>query len=280
MPGGAMAGRRREAVSGKPRRGGPGRRPVRRLVRRALLVLAGLGIVSGAVLGGEYRYTRGRDYLDAASAPPVRGTFGTDRSGAGRPLRLVMAGDSTGAGLGASTTATTVGGVVAAGLAERTGRQVVLESVAASGAVSADMPGQAARALALRPDLVLMLVGANDTTHLTRLGTVRDELGEAVLALRTAGVEVVVGTCPDMGARNFPQPLRALTAFRGRQVAGAQREAVTEAGGVPVPLAKLVGPAFRADPATSSADLFHPSDRGYALWAGALLPAVVAAASP
>jgi lysophospholipase L1-like esterase len=266
---------RRDGLNGKRRR-----RHRRRPVWRALLALAVLALVAGAVLGGEFWYTRGRDYLDAGSAPPVRGTFGSDRSGTGRPLRLVVAGDSTGAGLGATTTATTVGGAVAAGLAERTGRQVVLGSVAVSGARAADMPGQAAGALALRPDVILMLVGGNDTTHLTRLGAVRDDLGQAVMAIRTAGVQVVVGTCPDMGARSFPQPLRALSAFRGRQVASAQREAVTAAGGVAVSLAELVGPAFRADPATSSSDLFHPSDRGYALWAGALLPAVVAAVPP
>ena len=262
---------------GRRRRGGWAGRPKRRW-RRALVrlgaLVAGLGVVAVAVLGVEFRIARGRHYIDAASAPPVKGVFGS-----GAPLRLVVAGDSIAAGLGASSSATTVGGAVAAGLAERTGRQVVLESVATSGARAGDMPGQAARALALRPDLVLMLVGGNDTTHLTRLGTVRDQLGEAVLSLRAAGVEVVVGTCPDMGSRALGQPLRLVSAWRGRQVATAEDEAVAQAGGVPVPLGKLVGRAFREDPATSSSDRFHPSDKGYALWAGALLPAVVAAAS-
>jgi lysophospholipase L1-like esterase len=254
----------------------------RRVVGRTLLALAGLVIVSGAVLGGEFWYTRGRDYLDTADAPPVRGTFGGGtgtRNGTGRPLRLVVMGDSTGAGVGASTTATTAGGAVAGGLAKRTGRQVVLESVAVSGARAADMPGQAAKALALDPDVALMLVGANDATHLTKLDEVREDVGAAVAALRKAGVGVVVGTCPDMGARNIPQPLRAISAFRGRQVGSAERVAVTEAGGVPVNLEELVGPAFRADPSTAASDLFHPSDRGYALWSEALLPAVVDAAS-
>ena len=35
--------------------------------------------------------------------------------------------------------------------------------------------------------------------------------------------------------------------------------------------------AFRADPTCLSFDLFHPSARGYAVWADALLPAVRAA---
>jgi lysophospholipase L1-like esterase len=39
----------------------------------------------------------------------------------------------------------------------------------------------------------------------------------------------------------------------------------------------LTGPAFRADPTALSTDQFHPSPRGYVLWADALLPAVRAA---
>src|SRR5687767_10708862 len=103
---------------------------VGRVLRRALLALTGLCVLTAAVLGGEYWYTRGRVYLDGDSAPPARGIFGN--GGSGEPLRLVMAGDSSGLGVGASSTATTPGGAVAAGLAERTGRQVVLESVAVS----------------------------------------------------------------------------------------------------------------------------------------------------
>src|SRR5438876_109043 len=70
-------------------------------------------------------------------------------------------------------------------------------------------------------------------------------LGGAVRRLRDAGIAVVVGTCPDLGAvRAFAPPLRQLAGVLGRRVARAQADAVREAGGVPVDLAERAGPVF------------------------------------
>jgi hypothetical protein len=100
-----------------------------------------------------------------------------------------------------------------------------------------------------------------------------------VLRLTSAGVAVVVGTCPDLGGgRAFPRPLREVTAWRGRAVADVSTRAVRGAGGIAVDLARRTGPAFRADPSTLSSDLWHPSDKGYALWADAILPDLLQAA--
>jgi lysophospholipase L1-like esterase len=77
----------------------------------------------------------------------------------------------------------------------------------------------------------------------------------------------------------FAQPLRSVVAWRGRRVAAASAEATRAAGGVPVDLAELVGPVFRADRAAYCEDGFHPSADGYRLIAEALLPAVDDAAS-
>jgi lysophospholipase L1-like esterase len=58
-------------------------------------------------------------------------------------------------------------------------------------------------------------------------------------------------------------------------VADAQTEAVTEAGGTAVDLARETGPAFADDPDRYYAvDEFHPGAAGYDLWASALTPAV------
>ena len=126
----------------------------------------------------------------------------------------------------------------------------------------------------------VLLVGANDATHATGLDSVRRDLETAVRRLRTSGRQVVVGTCPDLGAaRALPRPLREVVAWRGRAVAEAEEEGVSAAGAVAVDLAALTGPAFRADPATLSSDRYHPSDAGYRLWAAALAPEVQAAVS-
>jgi lysophospholipase L1-like esterase len=185
----------------------------------------------------------------------------------------VVLGDSSAAGVGATATASTVGGRLAEALAAD-GARVSLSSTARYGARAADLAGQV-DSVRPGPGLAVVLVGANDVNHGTGLGAVRRDLAAAVRRLTGAGLRVVVGTCPDLGgARAYPQPLRDLVAWRGRAVARAERRAVLEAGGAPVDLARLTGPAFRADPRTLSADRFHPSDRGYALWAAALAPAV------
>ncbi len=252
----------------------------RRAGRRAATALATSALAAVLLLGAEAGYVAGRSYLPAGSAPPPTGAFGTEAgAGAGRPLRLLLVGDSTAAGVGASSTATSVGGRLAAALAAG-GRRVELSSVAVSGSRAADLRGQLTRALhGAAPDVAVVLIGANDATHLSRLGTVRRDLTDAVRRLRGAGVRVVVGSCPDLGAaRAFPQPLRLVAAWRGRGVAAAEDAAAATAGARVVDLGRATGPAFRADPRTLSRDRFHPSDRGYRLWAQALAPAVLAAA--
>ncbi|MER6595994.1 SGNH/GDSL hydrolase family protein, partial [Micromonospora purpureochromogenes] len=98
--------------------------------------------------------------------------------------------------------------------------------------------------------------------------------------LRDARVEVVVGTCPDLGAvRAVAQPLRQVLGWSGRRTARAQTTAVLDAGGSVVDLGAETGPVFRADAGTFCPDGFHPSADGYRVWAHALLPAVAAAAT-
>jgi lysophospholipase L1-like esterase len=233
-----------------------------------------------ALLGGEAVWTATRDFLPASSAPSMTGVFGPRLPGR-PPLRVTVLGDSTAAGVGASATRTTVGGRLAAQLAHDLTRRVELTSVAVSGARARDLPAQVDRALAgRRPDVAVILVGANDTTHLTPDSDVQEQVGATVRRLVAAGSRVVVGTCPDMGAaRVFPPPLRQLAGWRARAVAATQAEAVRASGGTPVDLARLTGPVFRADPRTFSSDRYHPSDRGYEIWAAAMLPAVLEAAS-
>jgi lysophospholipase L1-like esterase len=152
--------------------------------------------------------------------------------------------------------------------------------VAVSGSQSEHLRTQVARALlGTRPDVALILIGANDATGLRRPRDAAAHLAAAVRRLRDAGVTVVVGTCPDLGAvRAFAPPLRQFVGYLGRRVARAQAEAVITAGGVPVDLAERAGPVFRADAGTLCHDGYHPSADGYRVWAHALFPAVAEAA--
>ncbi len=237
-------------------------------------VLASAVVGIGVVTAELWAATR-RHYLPASSAAPVEGEYGDP---GGMPLRLVMLGDSTGAGVGVTRTEDTVGAALARRLGQL-GRRVRLSGMAIAGSGTGDLGPQVSRALLGRPNVAVVLVGTTDATRGTSLTAVRRNLADAVQRLRAVGVRVVVGTCPDLGAaRAFAQPLRTIVAMRGRQVAQAEAEAVREAGGVAVDLAATVGPVFRADPGTLSEDGFHPSADGHRLLAEALLPAVSEAA--
>jgi len=127
--------------------------------------------------------------------------------------------------------------------------------------------------------VAVVLIGAHDATSMRAPEEAAAQLGQAVRRLRDAGVQVVVGTCPDLGAiRSIAPPLRQVAGMLGRRMAKAQATAVQEAGGVVVDLGVETGAVFRADAGTLCYDGFHPSADGYRVWAHALYPAVAKAA--
>jgi lysophospholipase L1-like esterase len=239
------------------------------------------GTVGGAVLvAGEAVVARVRRYAKPDLRLAMRTSIGVPGA---PPLRLVLLGDSAALGVGVDRVADTVGGHLAellSGNPTTGGRRIELSSVAVAGSRGGDLATQVARALlGDRPDVAVILIGTNDATGLRRPSDAAAYLGAAVRRLRGAGVSVVVGTCPDLGAaRAFAPPLRQMLGFLGRRVARAQTDAVREAGGVPVDLAERAGPVFRADAGTLCPDGLHPSADGYRVWAHALFPAVAEAA--
>jgi len=246
---------------------------VPRALRRTLVTGAALGAVACAdLLVLQAVLAVRREYVSADSAPPVSGDFGDP---ADPTVRVAILGDSTAAGVGVEDTVHTVGGRLASLLAAEH-LHIRLSGAAISGSRAGDLGPQVSRALLNDPHVAVVLIGSNDATHATPLARVRSSLVDAVRRCRTAGVAVVLGTCPDLGAtRAVARPLRDVLAYYGRRVATTQADAGRWAGALVVDLAARTGPSFRADPqATLCADGFHPSAAGYDLWARALLPAV------
>ncbi|MGF1664303.1 MAG: SGNH/GDSL hydrolase family protein [Kineosporiaceae bacterium] len=202
-------------------------------------------------------------------------------AGVGEPLCLVMLGDSTAAGQGAESAATTPGALLAQGLADLSGRAVDLHVAAVPGSVSEDLAAQVAalESAGLHPDGACIVVGANDITRRVRAEVSVRALSDAVTRLRALGAEVVVGTCPDLGTvRQVAQPLRTLARRWSRQLAAAQAIAVVMAGGRVVSIGDLMGPLFEAEPEVMfSADGFHPSSLAYERSTERLLPSLAAA---
>lgn len=198
----------------------------------------------------------------------------------GDRIELLLLGDSIAAGLGAESPRATLGAHLAERLAKKTRRAVRLHTAAIVGAETSMLRAQlAGLPTGYRPHVAVVVVGGNDVTHRIRVSSSVSHLTEVVEALQAGGCEVVVGTCPDLSALpSVPQPLRALAGRSSRQLAEAQRAAVTEKGARAVALAQVAGPFFLAQPDEMFAiDRFHPSGAGYRRTAKALLPSVLMA---
>lgn len=214
-----------------------------------------------------------------ASAPPPDPTGWYGRGRPGPAVKIALLGDSSAAGYGVGRVEETPGALLAAGVAEYADRRVHLRDVAVVGARTADLDAQIDAVLPTAPDVAVILIGANDVTHVTPPAVSVRHLAEAVRRLRDAGIAVVVGTCPDLGTiKPIAPPLKQVARAWSRRLAAGQTIAVLEEGGRTVSLASILGPEFAATPALLfGPDQFHPSAEGYRRLASVLLPSTLAA---
>ncbi|GAB2597878.1 SGNH/GDSL hydrolase family protein [Streptomyces capparidis] len=260
-------------------------RVARRIAAAAAVGSGGLGIVGGLAFGvlfAEVKLARKTVGSSEDDPPHADGRYGTAFADAPHPpITLAFLGDSTAAGLGVHRAAETPGALLASGLAAVAERPVDLVNVALSGARSDDLPRQVTllEERGTRPDIAMIMIGANDVTNRVPPAESVRNLVLAVRRLRELGAEVVVGTCPDLGSvAPVYQPLRLVARRLSRQLAAAQTIAVVEEGGRTVSLGTLLGPEFAADPERMfGPDHYHPSAEGYATAAMALLPSLCAA---
>ncbi len=191
-------------------------------------------------------------------------------------VSFAVLGDSIAFGTGADSPDDAIGPRLVRALAEA-GVDARLAVHAVPGAVSADLAGQVARAGA--PDLVLVVVGANDLTRMVAPAVAAAQLGAAVGTLRRRGADVLVAPAPDLSAVPWvPAQLRAAARALSDQLHRRQAEAVRAAGGVVAPIAVAMSQRFAAQPRLFAADRFHPSSSGYGLIAAELAPLVVSVA--
>ena len=183
-------------------------------------------------------------------------------------LTLVVMGDSTALGQGASGVETTIAHQLAQAMA-RKGLYVHVVNLAASGSLLSQVLSRQAPQLArLNPDLAILCIGANDTTHCTDLRAYRRDLASLLSQVDATGATLLIASTPDMyQSPAVPWPLAWATGWRARlqddvvgpELAGHRAQYVDLYND-----GKLVS---RDDPALYASDLFHPSDKGYALWA-------------
>jgi lysophospholipase L1-like esterase len=245
-----------------------------------LVVAAFIGVVV-AVLGVEVLLARGGARLDEFDVTSLNESFEPPNGATpAAAVRVLWLGDSTAAGVGASSPNHAVSAGVARIIAADRKVTVEVRVVAKSGARVADVADdQVSRVGELRPDVVVISVGANDTIHLTSVaafGRLYRKVLDDVAAAGIPASRIVVVGVPDMGAPpRLRQPLRAIVGLRGERLDREARRVALAHGAHYVDLFAGTSSQFRADQDRYfSADNYHPSDAGYALWSKVIAPSV------
>jgi lysophospholipase L1-like esterase len=191
--------------------------------------------------------------------------------GGAPPLRLLMIGESTAAGVGAESHADGLPGLTARAVAGHTGRSVAWRVLGRNGATArAALTDLLAPAEDVRADVAVIVLGVNDTLRFHSPARWRRDLAALVAAVRErcGPIPVVLAGVPPVGRfPALPQPLRGVLGLRAALLDHTARRLAAE-----LPAARHVGtPVLDASvDAYFCADRFHPSPRGYATWAAAL----------
>ncbi|HSE13783.1 MAG TPA: SGNH/GDSL hydrolase family protein [Rudaea sp.] len=190
--------------------------------------------------------------------------------GTGPTLRLLIAGDSAAAGVGAATQREALSGQLVAQL--RTSFHVHWRLIATSGHAVRDMIGQLQSAEPERFDVALVSVGVNDVTGRTRSATWVERQATLIELLENRfGVgHILLSSLPPMHAfPALPQPLRWYLGMRAAQLNGMLRRiADAEARCEFLPIELPLEPRYMA------ADGFHPGAPAYSVWAQAAARAI------
>lgn len=176
-------------------------------------------------------------------------------------LRMLVVGDSTAVGTGASAPDRSV-----AGLIGRAHPRLAIENRATDGARAADVLQQLQRGGTF--DLVLVQVGGNDVIRLTGAGSLQADLDSVAAQARRLSPKVVLMPCGNVGnAPFFYAPVSWWMTDRSRTLHRAVRAAAAAHGAVYVNLFhEREDDPFVRDPSLNASDGLHPGDRGYALW--------------
>ena len=177
-------------------------------------------------------------------------------------LRLLIVGDSTGVGTGASDPQHSLAGLLAQAYS-----RLHIDNRARDGATFAQVIGQLEAATA-RYDLVLVQAGGNDVIRLRPLDAVRADIDRVAVLARARGGRVLLMPAGNVGnAPFFFAPVSWFMSSRARSMHGFVREAAARHEAVYVNLFKdKADDPFAQQPDLNAADGLHPSDAGYRLW--------------
>jgi acyl-CoA thioesterase-1 len=238
------------------------------MVRASLIPgLIALLILSAAC---NRRGPEGTTPVNGASAMP-KPTVANFKPG---PIHYVALGDSTGVGVGARNGG--YPGRLFKHISERRPGSRLTNFCVSGATTVAVLEGQLDQALAAKADFITLGIGINDIGH----GLTVEEFGknyEAILSRlkRDTGATILVTNIPDIStAPRIPEVARRryhqlIVDFNQRLDEIALRHSV------PVfDIYTITHQELPAHPEYLSSDGFHPSDKGYELWAEHMWPAI------
>jgi lysophospholipase L1-like esterase len=182
----------------------------------------------------------------------------------GATATLLIVGDSTAVGTGASSPASSL-----AALISRDHPQLKVVNRAKDGARFADIARQLETAGSERIDAILILGGGNDVIRLTAGEVLAYEVERATaLAHARAGTVVLMPSGNVGSAPFFYPPWSWLMTARSKKLHAMVREAAASHGALYVNLfkEKADDPFAQRPDELNAKDGLHPSDAGYRLW--------------
>lgn len=207
---------------------------------------------------------------------PAGPRYGHIHASGSHPLRVLIVGDSSAAGVGVAHQTQALAPQVARELAARLSRPVQWQLVARSGVNSAEAIELVRGAALLPADVVVTALGTNDVT--AQIGRARFRRNyERLLALvreRTGAVGAVLTGLPPLHILPAaPQPLRWYLGRCARQLDAIVRSICEQAQEL-----RYVSLQWAAQPEKMARDKFHPGLEQYAVWAGMVATEIVALA--
>ena len=228
------------------------------MIHRALGLAAAAGAASAAALA--YTYWRRIKLARTIASKAVCAQ--SDPSNA--RATVVVLGDSTGVGVGATTPGESVAGRIAAAHP-----RTRVFNYARSGAHMHDVLAQLDRHGKRPADIVLIQASANDVVDSHSVAAVEADLREAIRRARLLGALVVLMPGCNFVFAPFFKPLFAASmANRAQRMHDMVQRVAGETGAVYVDLFKLkpADPFFREGSRYFCADGLHPSGEGYRIW--------------
>ncbi len=247
------------------------------MARRLLATVPALPLTAAGYLASQVLRAANRKDLPSFSNADASGLFGDPES---PPLRFVALGDSSLTGPGLAH----LDNIWVRRLASRlaTDYRVELISLGVGGSRVQDVvDGQLEEAVALRPDIALVAVGANDAIRATPTRAYRTSMAHIISRLEHGAGATVLTGIGDLGSiPRLPHALRPFLSWRARVFDDICASiAVSRPTTVKVYTRGPISTAFWEDPSLFAADLFHASDEGHRVLAEETLPALRAALS-